>query len=94
MGIAQTREADEELRLSPYLDRPVETSVVIFVADVSTAKKLSRTLMSGAAFGSAAEMNALKSAQVSAEKTAVEIEPRARACSGDGPSDLHTLKND
>lgn len=44
------READEEMLLK-YLERPVETSVVIFIADdFDKRKKLAKTLMSRAGF--------------------------------------------
>lgn len=47
-NFARLREADEEILLA-YLDRPVETSVVIFVGDdIDKRKKLGRRLMSGA----------------------------------------------
>lgn len=47
---AKLNEANEEILLR-YLERPVATSVVIFVADeIDKRKKLTKTLMQGAAF--------------------------------------------
>src|ERR1700681_2696896 len=49
-NFGKLREADEEVLLN-YLDRPVETSVVIFVTDeIDKRKKLAKSLMTGAAF--------------------------------------------
>jgi len=49
-NFARLREDDEEV-LSAYLERPVETSVLIFVGDdIDKRKKLGRKLLSGAAF--------------------------------------------
>lgn len=47
-NFARIRESDEEILLA-YLDRPVESSVVIFVGDdIDKRKKLGKKLMSGA----------------------------------------------
>jgi DNA polymerase-3 subunit delta len=47
-NFARIREADEEILLA-YLERPVESSVVIFVGDdIDKRKKLGKKLMSGA----------------------------------------------
>src|SRR3984893_10078722 len=49
-NFGKLREADEEVLLH-YLDRPVETSVVVFVTDdLDRRKKLAKSLMAGAAF--------------------------------------------
>ena len=49
-NFSRLREADEEVLLS-YLERPVETSVLIFVGDdIDKRKKLGKKLLSGAAF--------------------------------------------
>ena len=51
-NFARLREADEEVLLS-YLERPVETSVLIFVGDdIDKRKKLGKKLLSGAALSS------------------------------------------
>ena len=48
--LARLKEADEEI-LADYLQRPVETSVVIFNSDdLDKRKKLTKKLMAGAAF--------------------------------------------
>src|SRR5437763_1398920 len=47
---AKLREDDEEFLLR-YVERPVESSVVIFLSsDIDKRKKLAKTLMQGAAF--------------------------------------------
>src|ERR1041385_1152609 len=49
-NFARLREADEELLLA-YLDRPVETTVMIFVGDdIDKRKKFGKKLMAGAAY--------------------------------------------
>src|SRR5439155_24093417 len=49
-NFARLREADEEFLLA-YLDRPVETTVVIFIGDdIDKRKKFGKKLFSGAAF--------------------------------------------
>ena len=49
-NFGKLREADEEVLLK-YLDRPVETSVVIFATDdLDKRKKLAKSLMASAAF--------------------------------------------
>lgn len=78
-NFARLREADEELLLA-YVDRPVATSVVLFVGDdLDKRKKLGRRLMSGAAF----EFQPLKSNELASwirpylKTLKAEIEPRA-----------------
>jgi DNA polymerase-3 subunit delta len=73
------READEEV-LIKYLDRPVETSVVIFATDdLDKRKKLAKSLMAGAAF----EFQRLKTNELQSwirshlKQQRVEIEPQA-----------------
>lgn len=59
---AKLDERNEEILLN-YLDRPVETSVVIFVTeDIDKRKKLAKRLMSGAAF----EFSPLNNAELAA----------------------------
>jgi DNA polymerase-3 subunit delta len=49
-NFAKLREADEELLLA-YLDRPVETTVMIFIGDdIDKRKKFGKKLMAGAAY--------------------------------------------
>ena len=49
-NFAKLREADEEFLLA-YLERPAETSVVIFIGDdIDKRKKLGKKLLGGAAF--------------------------------------------
>jgi DNA polymerase III subunit delta len=91
------READEELLLN-YLERPVETSVVIFVADdFDKRKKLAKTLMSGAAF----EFQPLKPNELQSwirahlKKLKAEIDQAALLRIVEVVrSDLHTLTNE
>jgi len=78
-NLARLRDADEEVLLK-YLDRPVETSVVIFTSeDVDKRKKLARRLMSGTAF----EFQRLKGPELQVwikshlKETHIEIEPPA-----------------
>ena len=91
------READEEVLLH-YLDRPVETSVVVFVADeIDKRKKLAKSLMAGAAFEfQPLKMNELQSWLIShLRKLRTEIEPQAqRRILEMVTSDLHTLTNE
>ena len=91
------RDADEEALLK-YLERPVETSVVIFTAeDVDKRKKLIKRLMSGTAF----EFQRLKGSELQAwirshlKKLDAEIEPGAMQRVLDiVSSDLYTLSNE
>jgi len=91
------RDADEEALLK-YLERPVETSVVIFTAeDVDKRKKLIKRLMSGTAF----EFQRLKGPELQAwirshlKKLDAEIEPGAMQRVLDiVSSDLYTLSNE
>jgi DNA polymerase-3 subunit delta len=96
-NFGKLREADEEVLLK-YLDRPVETSVVIFVADdIDRRKKLARSLMAGAAFEfQPLKMNELQSWLKShLKKLEVEIEPQAQQRVLEMvSSDLHTLTNE
>src|SRR5204863_4483094 len=49
-NFARLREADEEMLLA-YLERPVETSVLIFIGgDVDKRKKFGKKLLAGAAY--------------------------------------------
>ncbi|MEK6333495.1 MAG: DNA polymerase III subunit delta [Acidobacteriota bacterium] len=90
-------ETDENLLLE-YLERPVETSVVIFVGDdIDKRKKLAKTLMSGAAF----DFQPLKAPELQAwirahlKKLKAEIEPAAgRRILDVVRNDLHTLTNE
>jgi DNA polymerase III subunit delta len=79
-NLARLREADEEMLLR-YLDRPVETSVLIFVGDdIDKRKKLGKRLMSGAG---AFEFQPLKSNELPTwikahlKNLNADIEPRA-----------------
>jgi DNA polymerase-3 subunit delta len=78
-NFGKLREADEEM-LVKYLERPVESTVVIFVADdLDKRKKLAKVLMAGAAF----EFPPLKTNELQTwiksylKKLKVEIEPKA-----------------
>jgi len=90
-------ENDESLLLA-YLERPVETSVVIFVGDeIDKRKKLAKTLMSGAAF----DFQPLKAPELQAwirnhlKMLKAEIEPAAgRRILDVVRNDLHTLTNE
>ena len=96
-NFGKLREADEDVLLN-YLDRPVETTVVIFSADdLDKRKKLAKSLMAGAAF----EFQPLKTAELQSwikshlKKLEVEIEPRAGYRILEMVrSDLHTLTNE
>jgi len=89
---------DHENLLLEYLERPVETSVVIFVGDdIDKRKKLAKTLMSRAAF----EFQPLKSPELQSwirarlRNLKTEIEPAAvRRILEVVRSDLHTLTNE
>ena len=94
---AKLREADEDFLLR-YVERPVETSVVIFIAgDLDKRKKLAKTLMQGAAF----EFQPLRNNELSAwarshlKNLKTEIEPQALQCLIElVASDLHMLANE
>ena len=89
---------DEENLLLEYLERPVETSVVIFIGDeIDKRKKLAKTLMSQAAF----EFQPLKAAELQSwirahlKKLKTDIEPAAgRRILDVVASDLNTLTNE
>jgi DNA polymerase III subunit delta len=91
------KEADEEMLLK-YLERPLESSVVIFTADdFDKRKKLAKLLMATAAF----EFQPLKSSELQTwiksylKKLKIEIEPRAGFRILEMVrSDLHTLTNE
>src|SRR6267154_722094 len=96
-NFAKLRDADEEVLLH-YLNRPVETSVIIFATnDLDKRKKLTKALMSSAAF----EFQPLKPNELQAwiraylKKQKVEIEPRALQIMLEMvTADLHTLTNE
>jgi DNA polymerase-3 subunit delta len=78
-NFGKLKEADEDVLLK-YLERPVESSVVIFTADdLDKRKRLAKSLMAGAAF----EFQPLKTNELQTwikahlKKLKVEIEPRA-----------------
>ncbi len=89
---------DEENFLLEYLERPVETSVVIFIGDdIDKRKKLAKTLMSRAAF----EFQPLKAPELQSwirahlKKLKTDIEPAAaRRILDVVASDLNTLTNE
>jgi DNA polymerase-3 subunit delta len=89
---------DEENLLLEYLERPVETSVVIFIGDeIDKRKKLAKTLMSRAAF----EFQPLKAPELQSwirahlKKLKMDIEPAAgRRILDVVASDLNTLTNE
>lgn len=89
---------DEEETLLRYLDRPVESSVVIFIADdIDKRKKLARTLMTRAAF----EFQPLKTPELAAwarahlKELKTEIEPPAlQHLIEMVASDLNTMANE
>jgi DNA polymerase-3 subunit delta len=94
---ARLPEADEEFLLK-YLDRPVESTVLIFITeDIDKRKKLAKTLMQGAAF----EFQPLKSNELASwikshlKELKTEIEPQAlQRLIEVVASDLHTLSNE
>jgi DNA polymerase III subunit delta len=96
-NFGKLREADEAVLVN-YLERPVETSVVIFSADdLDKRKKLAKSLMASAAY----EFQALKTNELQTwikahlKKLKVEIEPRAgHRILEMVRSDLHTLTNE
>jgi DNA polymerase III subunit delta len=96
-NFARLREADEEMLLA-YVERPVPSSVVIFVGDdLDKRKKLGRRLMSDAAY----EFQPLKSNELPAwirthlDTLNAEIEPKAvNDLVNMVASDLLTLTNE
>ncbi len=96
-NFGKLREADEEI-LVKYLDRPVETTVVIFTAaDLDKRKRLAKSLMAAAAF----DFQPLKTNELQTwvkghlKKLKVEIEPQAgHRLLEMVRSDLHTLTNE
>ena len=95
-NLGKLKEADEEVLLN-YVNRPVETSVVIFITeDIDKRKKLARLLLAGAAF----EFQPLKLSELQAwirsylKGLTAEIEPQAlQRILETVTSDLHTLAN-
>src|SRR5437868_13618972 len=96
-NFAKLREADEEFLLA-YLERPVETSVVIFIGDdIDKRKKFGKKLLAGAAFEfQPLKPNELPSWIKSHLKTLnAEMEPRAiNRLTDVVASDLVTLHNE
>ena len=96
-NLGKLKEADEEVLLN-YVNRPVETSVVIFITeDIDKRKKLARLLLAGAAF----EFQPLKLSELQAwirsylKGLTAEIEPQAlQRILETVTSDLHTLANE
>ena len=96
-NFSRVREADEEVLLN-YLNRPVETSVLVFVTDdIDKRKKLAKSLMAGAAF----EFQPLRTNELQSwlrsrlKKLEVDIEPQAQQRILEMvTSDLHTLTNE
>src|SRR5260221_328728 len=96
-NFAKLRDADEEVLLH-YLNRPVETSVIIFSTnDLDKRKKLAKALMASAAY----EFQPLKQNELQAwirsylKQQKVEIEPRALQLMLEMvTADLHTLTNE
>ena len=96
-NFARLREADEDILLA-YLERPVETSVVLFVGDdIDKRKKFGKKLMAGAG---AFEFQPLKSNELPAwikshlKSINAEIEPQAISRLIEAASDLSTLTNE
>ncbi len=93
----RVKETDEDVLIS-YLERPVETSVVIFTTeDIDKRKRLAKILMSGTAF----EFQPLKTNELQAwirsrlKDLEAEIEPQAMQRVLElVSSDLHTLTNE
>ena len=96
-NLGKLKEADEEVLLS-YVNRPVETSVVLFITEeIDKRKKLAKLLMAGAAF----EFQPLKLNELQAwirsylKDLTAEIEPQAlQRILETVTSDLHTLANE
>ena len=95
-NFAKLREADEDFLLK-YLERPVETSVVIFIGDdIDKRKKFGKKLLAGAAFEfQPLKPNELPSWIKSHLKTLnAEIDPQALNRLTDMANDLLTLTNE
>jgi len=96
-NLAKLREADEEVLLR-YVERPVESSVMIFITtDIDKRKKLAKTLMQGAAL----EFQPLKNNELSAwarthlKKLKTDMDPLALTRLIElVASDLHMLSNE
>ena len=96
-NLGKLKEADEEVLLN-YVNRPVDTSVVIFITEeIDKRKKLAKMLMAGAAF----EFQPLKLNELQAwirfylKDLTAEIEPQAlQRILETVISDLHTLANE
>ncbi len=96
-NLGKLKEADEEVLLN-YVNRPVDTSVVIFITEeIDKRKKLAKVLMAGAAF----EFQPLKLNELQAwiraylRDLTAEIEPQAlQRILETVTSDLHTLANE
>jgi DNA polymerase-3 subunit delta len=89
---------DNEALLLRYLERPVETSVVIFVTDdIDKRKKFAKTLMQGAAFEYAplndGDLTTWARAHLNGLKTEVEADVLRRVVELVG-SDVRTLSNE
>jgi DNA polymerase-3 subunit delta len=95
--LGKLKEADEETLLR-YVDRPLQTSVVIFItADIDKRKKLGKTLLAGAAF----EFQPLRSNELQSwirsylKVRKVEIEPAAlQRILENVSADLYTVVNE
>ena len=95
-NFAKLREADEDFLLK-YLERPVDTSVVIFIGDdIDKRKKFGKKLLAGAAFEfQPLKPNELPSWIRSHLKTLkAEIDPQAMSRLTDMANDLLTLTNE
>lgn len=96
-NFGRLREAEEEMLLG-YLERPVESSVMIFIGDdIDKRKKLAKTLMSLAAF----EFTPLKPAELQTwikshlQRIKADIDMRGMQRILElVASDLHTLRNE
>ena len=96
-NLGKLKEADEQVLLN-YVNRPVDTSVVIFITEeIDKRKKLAKVLMAGAAF----EFQPLKLNELQAwirfylKDLTAEIEPQAlQRILETVISDLHTLANE
>jgi len=96
-NLGKLKEADEEVLLN-YVNRPADTSVVIFITEeIDKRKKLAKVLMAGAAF----EFQPLKLNELQAwirfylKDLTAEIEPQAlQRILETVISDLHTLANE
>jgi DNA polymerase-3 subunit delta len=89
---------DNEALLLRYLERPVETSVVLFVTDdIDKRKKFAKTLMQGAAFEFAplndGDLTTWARAHLNGLKTEVEADVLRRVVELAG-SDVRTLSNE